>query len=62
MRLFTLALLILATQSGCAAGWKNRYDPDDVSHRTTAELCRSGGASQEDFERCMEEMLPPSWY
>ena len=62
MRLLTLACLILATQSACATGWRSRYDPDDASQRTTAELCRSGGASQEEFDRCMEEMLPPSWY
>jgi hypothetical protein len=62
MRLLGLALLILATQGGCAAGWTDRYDPADVSHRTTRELCRSGGADQEQFERCMDELLPPSGY
>ena len=58
-----LVLLILATQSACGSvAWRDRYDAADVSHRTTAELCRSGGASDEEFDRCMEELLPPSWY
>jgi hypothetical protein len=51
----------VATLVACApASWTDRYDANDVSHRTTAELCRSGAASDQDFDRCMGELLPPS--
>ena len=56
-----LALLVLAVLWGCGTAWKDRYDPGDVSHRRTAELCREGGVSEQEFALCMEELLPPSY-
>jgi hypothetical protein len=55
-----LTVLVLEALSGCATVWTDRYDPADVSHRRTAELCREGVADEQEFARCMEELLPPS--
>jgi hypothetical protein len=57
-----LAPLVLAALCGCATTWSDRYDAADPSHRMTKELCRADGASQPEFDRCMEELLPPSAY
>ena len=57
-----LALLALTTLGACVTAWKDRYDPADVSHRRTAELCRVGGVDEQEFARCMDELLPPTWY
>lgn len=57
----TLFVLALATLCGCSTAWSDRYNPADVSHRRTAELCREGTPSDQDFARCMEELLPPTW-
>ncbi len=57
-----LALLVLAALCGCAGTWMDRYDSRDVSHRRTAELCREGSASELEFARCMDELLPPAAY
>ena len=57
-----LALLILASLAGCASVWSDRYDARDASHRMTAELCRQGAPDDQEFARCMEELLPPSVY
>jgi hypothetical protein len=57
-----LALLVLAMLGGCAGVWSDRYNAADVSHRMTAELCREGSPSEQEFARCMEELLPPVFY
>lgn len=56
-----LALLALALQAACAPiPWKDRYNSADASHRTTAELCRSDAPSEQEFDRCMQSLLPES--
>jgi hypothetical protein len=55
-----VSCIALAAGACAPTPWIDRYDAGDVSHRTTAELCRSGGPSAQEFDRCMSELLPPS--